>query len=327
MGAGNADAGNADAMSDLGQEILKVPSLESNLNKLLHKSEKLLQKHYNPQDDIFDDEVMGVLENLAEKFYYELKKSTSTELKNGTFDFKHLPVLAQLQYTHDFAKWLGRNVNEFPILHRFVKTLDTSLFAWEPICFVLRNWFTAERIKKIDNPKLFRLVDSIFDSPWISSGEYEEADKEILDKINEGIEVLKNHKLVRRELIRSAHKRVVRCIKSGHHLEAIAILDSLMAHRLEAGLSSRLTRTEQPMLPLGTLIRDAISVKVISQELAEKIKAWSKVRNKTLHKMVKVSDVGAGDWKAHMEYVRHLAIWGKELNARLAKEIRKIQPN
>ncbi len=131
---------------------------------------------------------------------------------------------------------------------------------------------------------------------------------------------------IKKELIRSAHKRVVRSIKSGHHLEAIAILESLMADRLEAGLS-RLNRAEQPMLTLGPLLKDAINAKVISQELAEEIKVWSNGRNKTLHEMVKVPHVDVGDWKARMKHARILAIEGKELNARLTKEIRKIQPN
>jgi hypothetical protein len=131
---------------------------------------------------------------------------------------------------------------------------------------------------------------------------------------------------IKKELIRSAHKRVVRSIKGGHHLEAIAILESLMADRLEAGLS-RLTSAEQPMLTLGPLIKEAMKAKVISQELAEEIKAWSKGRNKALHQMVKVPHVDVGDWKARMKYARILAIEGKELNARLAKEIRKIQRN
>ncbi len=131
---------------------------------------------------------------------------------------------------------------------------------------------------------------------------------------------------MKKELIRSAHKRVSSSIKSGHHLEAIAILESLMADRLESGLS-RLTSAEQPMLTLGPLIKDAIKTKVISQELAEEIKVWSKGRNKALHEMVKVLHVDVGDWKARMKHARILAIEGKELNARLAKEIRKIHPN
>jgi hypothetical protein len=61
--------------------------------------------------------------------------------------------------------------------------------------------------------------------------------------------------------------------------------------------------------------------------LAEEIKAWSKGRNKALHQMVKVPHVDVGDWKARMKYARILAIDGQELNARLAKEIRKIQRN
>ena len=125
------------------------------------------------------------------------------------------------------------------------------------------------------------------------------------------------------ELIKSAIKRVKSCIKTGHHLEAIALLESLIADRLEAGLS-RKKDGKQPLLTLGPLLKESLAAGLIRDEFCAEIRDWSRERNKVLHEMVKVRDLDAGNWRDRMKHARSLAIQGRQIYEKLSSEIRKV---
>ena len=55
------------------------------------------------------------------------------------------------------------------------------------------------------------------------------------------------------ELIKSARKRVDRAIKSGFHIEATALLESLIADRLESSIENKTCKI-QKVQNLGPLI-------------------------------------------------------------------------
>lgn len=125
------------------------------------------------------------------------------------------------------------------------------------------------------------------------------------------------------ELIKTANKRVKSCIKSGHHVEAIALLESLIADRLEAGLS-RNKGGRQLMSTLGPLLKESLHSGLISDDFCVEIRNWSRERNKVLHEMVKVRDVNSGNWHARMKYARNLAIEGRQIYEKLSNEIKKL---
>lgn len=154
---------------------------------------------------------------------------------------------------------------------------------------------------------------------WVQTAKSEEM-KSSTVRANWSLEI----GLLKSELIKSANTRVKSCIKTGHHIEAIALLESLIADRLEAGLS-RKREGAQPMSTLGPLLKESLNVELISNELCDEIRSWSKERNKVLHEMVKVRDSGSGNWSERMKYARSLALEGNQIYERLAKEIRKIQ--
>ncbi len=125
------------------------------------------------------------------------------------------------------------------------------------------------------------------------------------------------------ELIKTANKRVKSCIKSGHHVEAIAFLESLIADRLEAGLS-RKKSGKQPMSTLGPLLKESLHYGLISDDFYVEIRNWSRERNKVLHEMVKVRNLNSGNWRDRMKHARKLAIEGRQIYEKLANEIKKI---
>lgn len=125
------------------------------------------------------------------------------------------------------------------------------------------------------------------------------------------------------ELIKTANKRVKSCIKSGHHVEAIALLESLIADRLEAGLS-RKKGGNQPISTLGPLLKESLDSGLISDDFCLEIRNWSRERNKVLHEMVKVRDLKSGNWRDRMKHARNLAIEGRQIYEKLSNEIKKI---
>jgi len=125
------------------------------------------------------------------------------------------------------------------------------------------------------------------------------------------------------ELIKIANKRVKSCIKTGHHVEAIALLESLIADRLEAGLS-RKKGGIQPISTLGPLLKESLAAGLISADFCEEIRNWSRERNKVLHEMVKVRDLNSGNWRQRMKHARYLAIEGIKIYEKLATVIKKI---
>ena len=129
--------------------------------------------------------------------------------------------------------------------------------------------------------------------------------------------------LIKSDLIKSALKRVDSCIKTGHHIEAIALLESLIADRLEAGLNWK-KREKQPISTLGPLLRDSLNHKIVSENFCEEIRNWSMERNKILHEMVKVRNSASGNWRSRMNHARQLALEGRQIHTTLATEVRKI---
>jgi len=127
------------------------------------------------------------------------------------------------------------------------------------------------------------------------------------------------------ELIKNARKRVERAIKSGFHIEATALLESLIADRLESSIENK-TGKIQKVQNLGPLIKSAISHSIISEDFAADIRSWSNNRAKVIHEMVKVSNENSGNWRERIAFARDLAIQGKEILRKLELISRQYRP-
>jgi hypothetical protein len=127
------------------------------------------------------------------------------------------------------------------------------------------------------------------------------------------------------ELIRSARKRIDRAIKSGFHIEATALLESLIADRLESAIEYK-TGEIKKVQNLGPLVKTAESHGIISEELAAEVRSWSNNRAKVVHEMVKVSSEYSGSFRERMTFARHLAVEGKEILNKLEKISRSYRP-
>ena len=128
------------------------------------------------------------------------------------------------------------------------------------------------------------------------------------------------------ELIRSARKRVDRAIQSGFHIEAIALLESLIADRIESAIENK-TEKVQKVQNLGPLIKTAILHGIISEDLAVEIRNWSNNRAKVVHEMVKVSSENSGSMRERLTFARQLAVEGKEILKKLEKIFRTYRPS
>jgi hypothetical protein len=127
------------------------------------------------------------------------------------------------------------------------------------------------------------------------------------------------------DLIRSARERVDRAIKLGFHIEAIALLESLIADRLESCIEYKSGETQR-VQNLGPLVKSAISYEIISVEFAAEIRKWSDNRARVIHEMVKVSSEISGNLKERMKFARELALEGKEMLKRIEKISRSYRP-
>ncbi len=127
------------------------------------------------------------------------------------------------------------------------------------------------------------------------------------------------------ELIKSARIRVDRAIKSGFHIEATALLESLIADRIESSIENK-TGQIQKVQNLGPLVKNAVSHAIISEDLAVEIRKWSNDRAKVVHEMVKVSSKNSGSLKERMMFARELALEGKEILKKLERISRTYRP-
>lgn len=133
-----------------------------------------------------------------------------------------------------------------------------------------------------------------------------------------------SNRFVKQELISSAYSRVTYAISKGFHIEAIAIIESLLADRLESAIhvSNPEIRIKST---LGALIKRASDMKLISAEFAEEIRNWHDARSKVIHEMVKLSEEIESTWKERMSFARLTAAQGVKLAKTLDKTVKKIK--
>ena len=124
---------------------------------------------------------------------------------------------------------------------------------------------------------------------------------------------------VKNELYRRAYRKIDRSIKSGFHIEAIALLESIMCDRLES-LLERVSGDYIAVSTLGQLLEKLRPHQVIPRELEDEIRAWNRQRGLVIHEIVKVTLTASTSWNERISFARITALEGVVL----LKKVRKI---
>lgn len=123
-------------------------------------------------------------------------------------------------------------------------------------------------------------------------------------------------------LLREAYERLARAKRLGSHIEAVAILETLMSDRLEvleSAHSGQPTRVDT----LGRLIGRAKNLGVLPEPLLIGIAAWAKSRNLAVHQLVKITNEDHVDWSARISFIRNISNEGEILLKELKREVSK----
>lgn len=119
-------------------------------------------------------------------------------------------------------------------------------------------------------------------------------------------------------LYREAHKRIKRSIKRGSHIEAVALLESIMSDRIESAISV-VTKKQVRVSSLGTLFRNLDRLVPADEKLRTSIWAWNEARGFVIHQMVKITNNTFSTWPERITFARLTAKEGLIL----LKELRK----
>ena len=125
-------------------------------------------------------------------------------------------------------------------------------------------------------------------------------------------------------LLANAHSRITYAISKGFHIEAIALIESVLADRLESAIHS-----VNPELriknALGSVIKTARELGVIKEDLANRLKIWHDARSKIIHEMVKLSEDVESTWNERLKFARQVALEGQILSKEIDKIVKKIK--
>ena len=132
----------------------------------------------------------------------------------------------------------------------------------------------------------------------------------------------------RYNMYKSAYERIATAKKSGFHLEAITIIESLITDRLESRLSFIL-KADFSFQNLGPLIKkadkeetDAQLKKLVTIDLDK----WRIARNKALHEMTKIAEGDTSTWQDRVNGLQPVSDDGIALLQVIDKRIRKLKP-
>lgn len=134
----------------------------------------------------------------------------------------------------------------------------------------------------------------------------------------------------RRALYGNAITQVKNAIEHRYPLEAIALLESMIADRLEARLAWVFNQDpdKQKFSTLGKLTDELCGKKSTESDDAKAVykdvQAWADRRNEALHQMVKLADDDAKDWNARNNEAQAAAKAGLTLFRKLDALVRKL---
>jgi hypothetical protein len=131
-------------------------------------------------------------------------------------------------------------------------------------------------------------------------------------------------------LYKSSFSWIAKSIDEGYYLEAISIVESLVADRLESYLPSLFDK-DFNFKTLGELVQAIRSDKsgktdeVLRSLVLNDLDKWRKDRNKAAHEMVKIEDGKRVSWKERVKINKTVAETGLELVRKIDNRIRKLR--
>ena len=134
----------------------------------------------------------------------------------------------------------------------------------------------------------------------------------------------------RRVLYTKGIARVIDAMEHGYPLEAIALLESMIADRLEARrdcISAQ--ETNKRVFDTAYETAEFLAGKKqpesdAAKEIYEAVKAWAPRRNELLHQMVKLAEDEAKAWDARLQEAQSTAKDGLELFRKLDALVKKL---
>lgn len=115
----------------------------------------------------------------------------------------------------------------------------------------------------------------------------------------------------RYRLYKAAFTRVKEASREGYHLEAITLLESLLSDRMESRVA-HLTQTKAGFKTLGELISQSKGHEdnAAFRELLVDIDAWRKLRNRSLHELVKFEEGDLRTWHEKVAELEPIVVQG-----------------
>ena len=107
----------------------------------------------------------------------------------------------------------------------------------------------------------------------------------------------------KQQLYKFAHRRVQSSIRKGAHIEAIALLESIMSDRIESAISS-LTRQPVSASSLGSLFRLLDKLSPADDNLKALVWDWNESRGLVIHQMVKLTNDYNSTWAERVKFAR-----------------------
>ena len=131
----------------------------------------------------------------------------------------------------------------------------------------------------------------------------------------------------RRKLQEKARRHVERSIEAGFFCEAVAIIESIIADRLESRLSW-LKRENSGFRTLGGLRElKQIETDKVLRVILDHVEAWAPRRNAALHEMVKVErECPEQSWEARLVQTERTARDGYEIAKHLYHRVADLNP-
>jgi hypothetical protein len=132
---------------------------------------------------------------------------------------------------------------------------------------------------------------------------------------------------LRFRLYKHCYQRVDQALDAGYHLEAIALLESMISDRLESRLAF-LAQTDFSFKTLGALINKARAAECdpeLRVLVIEKLPVWSKNRNEAIHEMAKLADGDTDGWEARQLKNSQFARDGLALLRKLDSRVKRLR--
>lgn len=128
-------------------------------------------------------------------------------------------------------------------------------------------------------------------------------------------------------LFDQARGHIIFCIRHAFYLEAIAVIESIIADRLESRISY-LKGEDYGFKTLGGLIVEARNSDTDTEILAalDRIDKWRKERNQALHEMVKLEVGTKLTWEQRTERNKQIAIEGYRALVEIYQRVAALNP-